>query len=456
MSEKLGLKEVVAMGVGGIIGGGIFAVLGVAAQISGNAAFLTYAIAGVIALVSGRSYWHMTEQLREEGGSFTFLEHYVENKNIAGIVGWVLIVGYIGTMAMYAYAFGSFAAGMFGIEAAHFIRGLLSMGIVGVFVAINLAGIDKTGGSENLMVYAKVAILGLFCVAGIYGLLAKPSLELFKSGLFNTGIVSPIVGVGAIFVSFEGFQLLTYEYSEIRDRQQTLRKGIMYSIIISTVIYVFVSLIATNLLTASQIAANKETVLAFAASKIFQTPLLNKASYILVSIAALFSTASAINATLFGTSRLTHKIAEEGELPEIFSFRDKKGIPVQSILIVGAATALFTFLGTLERITTFASVSFTIVFSVVNYLSFKESVHRRNKAIAGLGLIGTLSALVFLILHLYTQNPGMLIFILGLFTALLGLETIYFEREPIEKVAEEIEEDVGEVEEKFKHEIEEL
>jgi amino acid transporter len=455
MSGKLGLKEVVAMGVGGIIGGGIFAVLGVAARISGNAAFLTYSAAGIIALLSGRSYWHITQKLKEEGGSFTFLEHYFDNHDIAGMVGWILIIGYIGTMAMYAYAFGSFAAGLFGLGAASIFRGIFSVSIITVFIWINYGGVKKTGGSENLLVYGKILILSLFCVAGIYGMLTKPTLNLFQQGIFNKGLISPIVGIGAIFVSFEGFQLLTYEYSEIENPSETIEKGILYSLIISTIIYLLVAFITTGLLTPEQIANHKETVLAFAAAQVFHSPLINQISYFLVSIAALFSTASAINATLFGTARLTHKIAKENELPQLFSFKNKEGIPTHSLLIVGIVTALFTIFGTLEKITTFASVSFVLIFGIVNYLSFKESETRNGRILAGFGVMGTLTALFLLLWHLFNQKLELLIFIAGLFGVLLLLETLYFERKVIEHAAEEvekeIEKEVEEIKDKEKH-----
>ena len=442
MAEKLGLREVVAMGVGGIIGGGIFVVLGVAANLAGHAAFLTYLLAGLIALASGHSYVQLTSRFEEDGGSFTFLEHYVSNIKIAGVVGWILIVGYIGTMAMYAYAFGAFTANLVGLGSITVVRPLISVGVIGVFVAVNWLGVRETGGSEDILVYSKVAILSLFVAVGIAGILTRPDLHFLSGGVFPRDAFSPIVAIGAIFVSFEGFQLLTYEYSDIQGGISVLRKGIIGSIVLSTLIYVLVAFVTTSLVTPEQIVQHEETILAFAATKIFSGGVLNQVFFVLISVAALFSTASAINATLFGTARLGHKVASERVLPTLFSFKNKKGIPAKSLLLIGALTALFTFFGTLQAITTFASISFILIFGVVNLLAFKERDSWLQAAVAGFGIIGTTSALCLLLWHLYTEQTVMLAFIAAVFIIVILLELFYFERDLLIEKAHEVEEEL--------------
>lgn len=281
----------------------------------------------------------------------------MSNKNYAGVVGWILIVGYIGSAAMYAYAFGSFAAGILGFQASALIRPLISVAVIGLFIAINFLGTSSSGISEDVLVYVKVMILILLRPWSL-GIFSQPDFNVFAGGLFNKGFSSMFVGAAVIFVSFQGFQLLTYECSEIRGGISTLRKAVYYSIVAATLIYILVSFVTTNLLTADQIVVHKETALAFAAQKIFTLHVMNGISYILISVATLFSTASAINATLFGNARLSHKIATEKELPQVFSFRNSNGVPTKSLLIIGFLMAAFTAVGGLEQISTFASVAF--------------------------------------------------------------------------------------------------
>ena len=432
MSEQLGLREVVAMGVGGLIGGGIFAVLGVAADIAGNAAFLAYLIAGGVAMASGYSYSRLTAYFHEEGGSFTFIEHYTGNENVAGLVGWTLLVGYVGTMAMYAFAFGSFAADLLVGTSDTWLREALSTGIIVMFTGVNLLGVRESGETQDILVYAKVAILLLFGLVGLWAIFIDHRAQLFVGGLFANGVFAPIVSIGAIFVSFEGFQLLSYEYTDIEGGLNTMETGIYLSIAISTVIYVLVAFVTTTVLSPEQIRQSKETVLAVAASMLFTDPLIQRIAFVLVAIAALFSTTSAINATLFGTARLAHKVANAGALPQLFSFRNKNGVPTRSLIIIAGLTAVFTTLGTLEEITSFASIAFALVFGAVNYICFRDSDIDRSPLIPGIGLVGTLTFLPLILWHYLRTQPAMLYSVGGIFLTLVILELGYSERRRLE------------------------
>lgn len=110
----LGLKELIAMGVGGMVGGGIFSVLGLSVSLAGHAAPIAFALGGIIALLTGVSYSRLGLAFRSDGGSFTYLEHAFRHPNIAGLGGWLLLAGYIGTLALYAYTFGVYGAAMLG------------------------------------------------------------------------------------------------------------------------------------------------------------------------------------------------------------------------------------------------------------------------------------------------------------------------------------------------------
>lgn len=296
------------------------------------------------------------------------------------------------------------------------------------------------------MVYGKITILFLFGFLGLGVIFLQPDYSLFSTGLFNKGYLAPIVSIGVIFVSFEGWQLLTYEYSDIEGGVESLKKGIFITIIISTLIYILLALVTTSLVSPEMIAQHKETVLAFAVSKIFHVKLLEKSAIVLVSLAAIFSTASAINATLFGTARFTYKVATEKALPKLFSFKNKRGIPIISLVVIGGLTALFTLLGSLEQITIFASLAFITVFGVVNYVCLEDKKVEKTSVIPSFGLLGVIFTFCLEIWHLFTERLHMLFFIIGIFLTLLLLEFLYFEREEIKEEVEKVEEEIEEVE----------
>mgnify|MGYP000111876661 FL=1 len=429
-SEKLGLVEVIAMGVGGMVSGGIYAVLGVAMRQAGNAVPLSYLIAGVITLLTAYSYLRLTLHYEEHGGAFTFVEHATDNVHIAGFVGWVLVVGYIGVMAMYAFAFGAYtltaARAIVGIELPQFLRPIISVLMVGAFVGLNLSGVHETGLFEDIAVYIKIIILFSLATLGIVFYGGDPT----SIDFFNRGHLSPITGFAIIFVSYEGFQLLVYDYDDIENVEQTLPIGMYISIAIAILIYVSVSFMATLQLSPEQLIAHEETALAAAVSNI---PLLGAVGFTLVILSAMKSTSSGINATLFGTSRLVHEIATEGAIPRLFSFRNRKGIPVYALLLMGGLTAAFTALGTLKQITEFGSVAFLIADAVANFVNLQLADETgSNRLFPALGLVGTVAAIPIVLYHLYRTDIEILLWIVGIFGSLFLLEFFYIERHPFD------------------------
>jgi len=144
MSDRLTLRQVIAMGVGAMVGGGIFSVLGLAISQAGHASPLAFALGGIIALLTGYSYTRLGLAFRSDGGSFTYLEHAFRTRNVAGLGGWLLLVGYIDTMALYAYTFRIYGAllrflwiNLTGVKETG--TGGLITGAALIFVAINLS-----------------------------------------------------------------------------------------------------------------------------------------------------------------------------------------------------------------------------------------------------------------------------------------------------------------------------
>ncbi|HEC20013.1 MAG TPA: amino acid permease, partial [Gammaproteobacteria bacterium] len=307
---KLDLKQVIAMGVGGMVGGGIFSVLGLAMVQAGHAAPIAFALGGVIALLTGWSYARLGLTYRSDGGSFTYLEHAFSHPTVAGIGGWLLLAGYIGTMGLYAFTFGIYGSAMLGSTANPAMQHLLASFVLLLFLGINLYGVRETGNAELLIVTAKVLILLLFATIGL--LYIK---EDYVLPVLNQGIGGVLMGAALIFVAYEGFELIPNAVNEMQDPQRNLTRGIMWSIAITTFIYIVVSLVAVGNLLPDEVVRYKEYALAEAA-KLF----LGQAGFLLIGLAALFSTASAINATLFGTARLGSEMARSKALPRVFGF----------------------------------------------------------------------------------------------------------------------------------------
>jgi amino acid transporter len=163
--DRLNLAEVSAIGIGGMIGGGIFAVLGLAIVTAGHAVAITLAGGGVIALLTGLSYAHLGLYFRGDGGSFTYIEKAFAAPWLAGCAGWLLVAGYVGTLALYATAFGDYGATLFGHGGTRLVTSMLAGLVLIGFLGINLRGARMSGGIELGVVAIKLLILAVFAAA---------------------------------------------------------------------------------------------------------------------------------------------------------------------------------------------------------------------------------------------------------------------------------------------------
>lgn len=421
ITEQLGLKELVALGVGGMVGGGIFSVLGLSVSLSGHAAPLAFVLGGLVALLTGLSYAHLGLRFRSDGGSFTYLEHAFSHRNIAGIGGWLLVVGYIGTMTLYAYTFGVYGAAMLGAaHAGGLLHHALETVVLLIFLGVNLYGVRTTGTTEDILVLIKILILGFFGVLGVFYLDTSRLVP-----LFNMGITGVLMGAALIFVAYEGFELIPNAVNEMENPERNLPRGIVYSILITTAIYVFVALVAIGNLNEQQILQYKEYALAVAAQ-----PFLGKTGFLLIGLGALLSTSSAINATLFGTARLAKVMAEEEELPKAFSYTARtRPVPWVSLVVITALTLFFVNVADLTIISSFASSTFLMIFAAVNAAAYRLRRTIGIRAwIPGLGVVLTSMSLVVLLAYLAQHDVRGLVWLSVFYVSVAAAELIFSRR----------------------------
>ncbi|HEB97206.1 MAG TPA: amino acid permease [Sedimenticola thiotaurini] len=421
-SERLTLKEVIAMGVGGMVGGGIFSVLGLAIAQAGHAAPLAFALGGIIALLTGLSYARLGLHYQSDGGSFTYLERAFASRNIAGMGGWLLLVGYVGTMALYAYTFGVYGAAMLGGSdtASMPVHHLLESLVLLAFLGVNLYGVKASGTSELLIVTIKVLILGLFAVIGLFYVRSDHLLPLFDRGQLGV-----LMGAALIFVAYEGFELIPNAVDEMEDPQRNLRRGILWSIGITIFVYVLVSLVAVGNLLPEEIRKYGEYALAEAAR-----PFLGQAGFLLIGLAALFSTSSAINATMFGAARLGMVMATDDALPRVFGFRRRQNdIPWVSLIAVTLATLAFVNLTDLTIISSFASSTFLLIFAAIN-LSAWRLRHSTGGGAAGplAGLLLSLASWLTLMAYLWHHSRTSIYWIGAIYLGVIASELLFSRR----------------------------
>lgn len=372
-------------------------------------------------LAAGYSYVKLALGFRSDGASFTYLERAFPNHpNVSGIVGWTVIVGYIGTLALYAFTFGAYGAHLLGSSESASARMVLSAGVLLFFMVINLRGVQSSGKTEDVIVFTKVILLGLFAVAGIFSVKQD---HLFP--VFEKGGSSVFIGGAMIFVAFEGFQLITNAVLETENPDRNVPRGIYGSIIITSLIYFGVSIVAVGNLTPAELTAAEEYALAMAAR-----PALGSAGEILVDLAALLATSSAINATAFGASRMMAEMATEKRMPQAFSFRSRTDVPWVAIVVLTGMALVFTVLGGLETIATFSSMTFLLVSIAVSVANYRLRLITRSKTwLILLGITLMLTTVILLLWHLSIHQPPTLLWIAGFYSAITITEVFFCKRE---------------------------
>lgn len=418
--EKLGFNAAWSMAVGGMVGGGIFSTLGVVIAIAGRWAWLSFVVAGIIALLAGYAYVKLAKHYGEGGGAFAFLREQNAN-GFAGSLAWVLIVGYVLTNAVYASTFGVYLGHVFGLG-GWFDRGAAVAIMLG-FIAVNLRGVGEAGGIEVVLVWFKLAVLLALAIFGLARwnpeMLARSGDAAASSGISGIGIA--MFGAASVFMAYEGFQLLAYDYNDIKNPDKTLPWAVLSAIGAVIVIYILVTLGTAMLIGADAIVKNQEVSLAIAGREA-----LGMTGLIAVTIAAAFSTGSAINSTLFATARLSKQVSEGNELPKWFAKTNQHAIPDRSVIALGVAAAILASVGTLSTLVEAASLSFLFTFCTVCALAYRAKAGHR--VINAIGTLLAGGATIALIVRLIETDWWAIVFLFALAVVAVFVRPIILRR----------------------------
>ena len=390
-----------SMAVGGMVGGGIFSVLGVVIATAGEWAWLSFVLAGAIALVSAYSYSQLSIQYQEGGGAFTFLRE-IDQKGLAGSLSWVLVLGYVLTVSVYAYTFGHYVAHVVGMSGGWLPRAL-AVAIIGALAFVNLRGVGDSARVEIITVWGKLFVLLGLAVFG----LAKWDTAALTAGTEPRPWSAAILGAATIFMAYEGFQLLSYDYDDLKNPDQTLPRATLSAVVAVIGIYVVVTLGSVMLVGAETLVRQQEVALSIAGQQALGT-----AGLWLVTVAAAFSTGSAINATLFSTGRLMESVAKKKDLPDVVAQENKAKVPYYAILFLAGLAAALAVIGSLSMLVDAASLIFLLTFGTVNWLAFRQRVPYRWLCAAGAA--GCAVAIGLSGWHQLQQKPWPLLVLIGL------------------------------------------
>ncbi len=414
--KSLGLLELISIAVGGMVGGGIFTILGISVSMVGFLAPFAIALGGLIAFFAAYSYVKLGVYYKDEGATYAFFKRtYNDSHLAASLIGWYTIFGYISTLALYAYTFASYGISGFEFADNELIRKAVAIGIIWLFALVNLWSVKGMGKIEDVMVYTKLFILFIISVALIY--FSKVNLHVFATTLqhdFANSTILAILTVSSVtFVAYEGFQLVINAVNEMENPEKNIPRAIYTSVILVASIYFIISLGSVLAIPLEDLIKNKEYALASGAKEIMGTLGEN-----LVIFGAVLATSSAISGTMFGSSRQMARIADDKYLPKVLTKR-KKLIPTNAILAMAFTASMLIFIGGLQLILEFGSITFLLVSLLMAIANFKirkaTNSHPIFAFIAIVGLIGGASLILW---YEYQTQFEQLLFILLLYIVL--------------------------------------
>ncbi|MEP4380860.1 MAG: APC family permease [Alphaproteobacteria bacterium] len=401
--NEVSFWSAVAMGIGAMVGAGIFALLGQAGAIAASAVYISFMIAGGIALLSGYSMGRLGARYPAAGGIVEYLVQGFGSGRFSGAMSLMLYIAALVSISLVARTFGSYAFALLPSGMSHYLVEVFSGAVVVLFMVINLAGARSMTRIENIIVVAKLSVLVIFAVVGMTFI----SPERLAPSAYPpvTNILST---VAITFFAYEGFRYITNAAEDMRDPVRTLPRAIITSIILVMVVYVGIAVVVFGNLPPEKVIAAKDFALAEAARPVF-----GQIGFTVISITALFATASAINAGLYAIANVSYQLAKEGELPAVFARRvanNREGLVISALII--AALAIFLDLSAIAII---GALSMLMIHTTVHigHLRILDETGASKTlvllAIASNGLAIALGAY-----HLATTSPYLLLGVAGI------------------------------------------
>lgn len=393
---RIGLFAAMSIGIGGMVGAGIFSILGVVAQASGAAMWLSFLLGGLVALLSTYSYAKLGARYPSSGGAVEFLVQGLGDGVLSGGINLYMWVGYIIALALYAQAFAGYSMTFFPQHSVEWLPKAVGTGIVLLFTAVNFIGPGVVGRSETFIVAVKLIILLLFAITGLFFI--QPSYLSVTHWPAPSGI---LFGAGVLFIGYEGFGLVANAAEDMDDPKKLLPKALYLSVVSVILIYLAVSIAVIGNLPVKDILAAKDYALAEAAK-----PFLGNMGFRLIAVGALFSTASAINATLFGAANVSYMLARDGEIPDVFSRVIWQG-GTGGLVITSAMVILFILFFDLSGVAMMGSGAFLLIYACVNSAHLKlTSETGAKRSIIWMSIVACLAMAVILGVYIYQNSKS--------------------------------------------------
>ena len=403
-TRAFGLASAVFLGIGSMVGAGIFIVIGEAGAIAGNLVTVSFLVGGVIALLCGYSLSKLAVCYPSRGGIIEYLVQSYGEGILSGSLGILFYFAQLVALAAVAKSFGAYASTYLGNGVSPLYSNLFSIGILFFFVGINLVGAAVVAEAENMIVIVKLAVLIVFTAAALFFI--EPSNLVIDKAPQTVNI---FYALGLTFFAYQGFSVITNSVEDMQDPEHTMLRAMFWATGLVAVLYIAVSIAVFGNLPLDTIIRDRDFALAEAAR-----PAFGDWGFRMMAAAALLATASAINATLYAVTQISYTLAKDGDLPEAYDyniFHNTEGLVISALLIV--PMILFFNLG---QIATIAAIAVLLIqgFTHTGHLfRVHETGASRGWVLAA--VVGSFGAAWFAIAYTSRSMPHIIYYIAGIF-----------------------------------------
>ncbi|RMG48651.1 MAG: amino acid permease [Acidobacteria bacterium] len=372
--RELSLFDVTMVGVGAMIGAGIFVLTGIAAGTAGPALILAFALNSVVTALTAMVYAELGSAIPEAGGGYLWVKEGLPAWN-AFMAGWMSWFAHAVAGSLYALGFGSYVELVLqdwhltvpGLP-ADALHKLLAVAVALAFVAINFKGVSETGKVGNLITVGKILILAVFIASGLVAISQHPNYLTKFTPFAPRGLTGVLMAMGLTFIAFEGYEIIVQAGEEVKEPKRNIPKAIFFSLAIVTPLYILVAFTAIGAVnpdsgepTWQWLGDHAELGLAEAARQFM--PL----GTTLLLIGGLLSTMSALNATTFSSTRVSFAMGRDRNLPDVFArIHPRTRTPYSALLLSGALIIFMAVAIPIQDVAAAADVMFLLLFLQVN------------------------------------------------------------------------------------------
>jgi amino acid transporter/nucleotide-binding universal stress UspA family protein len=377
LSRSLGLFTITMIGVGGMIGAGIFVLTGIAAGLAGPALVLAFFLNGVVTLFTAMAYAELGSAFPEAGGGYLWVKEGLGGAQ-GFLAGWMSWFAHVVAGSVYALGFGRFAAEFWvlaGLPAFNFSVHQMTLGfmtlIIALFTLVNYLGASETGTIGNIITMTKIVILALFILLGIRVMAHNTNWQVrFTEDFLPNGFSGVLMAMGLTYIAFEGYEIIAQSGEEVKDPHRNIPRAIFLAIGIAVVLYILISIVAFGAITPppgqaiyAYLGEQKEVAIVVVARQIFPYGV----GGIVLLFSGIVSTVSALNATTYSSSRVSFAMGRNHNLPSILArIHPKRHTPYLAVIFSGGLMVLFAWSLPLEGVAAAADIMFLLLFFQVN------------------------------------------------------------------------------------------